>query len=207
MYFHKIKYMLAAFTVLIVLMGLFFLAPTLMGTEAVTPGGNVLIGSIPPDDGWASFVDKDSGEEYQFRLIASEWENPGVGQATFLLEGPSISMCTANGDQANIEFEDPGGDYYGHHYPGNNPLNAINCGTAYVMAVSVNGCQADIEYHGYVHSDYPLVTYMGMMTTDVNLKIGGKSGNNSINIQVYTPKKVIKLKGKFSGYYEMDTCP
>lgn len=203
MKFHKIKYVLSAFTIPIVLSVLFFLVPTLMGTEALTPGGNILIGSKPPADGWASFVDKYSGEEYQFRLIASESEEiPGNGQATFLLVGPSISMCTAKGTHAEIYFSSAGAEY-----PGNAPLEEVSCGTAHEMAVSIDGCQADIEYHGYVHSDYPLVTYMGMMTTDVNVKIGGNSGNNTINIQVYTPKEVIKLNGKFSGYFEMDTCP
>ena len=86
-------------------------------------------------------------------------------------------------------------------------MNDIECGTAFDMAVAIDGCQADIEFHGYVHSDYPFVTYMGMMTTDIKIKTGTDPEDNEIEIKVYTPKEEIELEGNFSGYIEMDTCP
>ena len=158
----------------------------------------------------ASFVDKDSGLEFNFRLIAGEGGNPGEGQVTLLLAGPGFSLCTSQGDHADINFspdDPPVSDPYGHDYVGNNPMSAIACGTSYGMAVEVDDCEAKIEFHGYVHSDYPLVTYMGMMTADITVRTGAEPEGKVIEAEIYTPKEKIKLKGIYSGDVDFNTCP
>jgi len=203
---HKIrnKYFLAGTSIVVMLIGLFVLTPIFFVSGAQSTGGNTLIGNPPLGNGMTSFEDKDSGDVYNFRLIASEDD----GKVTMFLEGPSLTLCTARGSAASITFpEGPIGDPYGSEYSGNYPLNDIQCGTAYAMAVFNDGCQADIEFHGYVHSDYPWVTYMGMMTTDVKIKTGTDPEDNEIEIKIYTPKEEIELEGTFLEYIEMDTCP
>ena len=196
-------------TALIVLLGLFAISPYILITEAFSPGGNLLIGELGPSVTKASFVDDDTGNVYDFLLIASEWDDSREGKVTMQLEGPAFTLCTSNGSSAYIDFEnpDPGGeDIYENHYPGNSPLTDIQCGSAYGMAVEINQCEAEMQFHGYSHSDFPFITYMGMVTTDVKVEIGNESGDNEIEIEVYTPKDKIKLKGNFLGNVEMDTC-
>jgi hypothetical protein len=117
-------------------------------------------------------------------------------------------LCTSNGSPAYIDFENPNpdvGDIHENHYPGNSPLAEIQCGSAYGMAVEIKDCKAQLQFHGYSHTDYPFITYMGMMTAEVKVDIG--DGANEIEIKVHTPKDEIELKGNFSGNVEMDTCP
>ncbi|MFC2054630.1 hypothetical protein ACFLV7_10115 [Chloroflexota bacterium] len=205
----RIKFLLAGSTIIVVLLGLFVIAPMFFGSRAQSPRDSILIGAVPPTEGMASFVDKDSGETYGFRLIAIEEDISGDAKVTLLLDGPSLKLCTANGTTADIYFDgvEQGSDPYDYDYPGNIPLAAIACGTAHYMAVSIDGCQADIEFHGYVHSDYPLVTYMGMVTTDVEVQFGGGPENKKVDIKIYTPNETIKLKGKIDGDAVMSTCP
>lgn len=216
---HKIrnKYFLAGFTIIVVLIGLFAIAPTFLVSGAASTEDNIIIGARPPGEGKATFVDNASKADYSFHLVASEKD----GKVTFYLEGPTpMDLCSAHGPSAKIYFSDfpdepPIDDPYEYFYLGNYPfavvepddIDAIQCGTAHNMEVSINGCQADIEFHGYIHSDYPLVTYMGMMTTDVSINIGSDPEDNKIDITVFTPKEKIKLSGNFSGDVEMENCP
>jgi hypothetical protein len=194
---------------LIVLLGLFAISPYIMVTEAISPGGNLLIGQLDPTTTKASFVDDVTGNEYDFLLIASEWDDSGEGKVTMQIEGPALTLCTSNGSPAYIDFENPdpvGEDIYENHYPGNSPLTDIQCGSAYGMAVEIHECKVDLQFHGYSHSDYPFITYMGMVTTDVKVEIGNEFGDNEIEIEVHTPRDKIKLKGNFSGNVEMEAC-
>ena len=118
--------------------------------SASTPGGFL---STPS----AQLTDARPGNAYSFDLVARERaEAPGVGQSTLLVVGPSLSLCSASGPQAEIDYS-----LDGEEFPGNAPLAEIRCGTASGMAVAIDGCTASIDLHGYVHSDYPLVTYVG----------------------------------------------
>jgi hypothetical protein len=213
MYKIRIKYFLAGFTVVVVLIGLFVIAPTFLVSGAASTEDNILISARPPLD-MATFVDNATKADYSFRLVASEED----GKVTFYLEGPTpMDLCSAHGPSAYIDFGEipDGGDPYEYDYSGNYPfavvepddIDAIECGTAQNMEVSIDGCQADIEFHGYIHSDYPLVTYMGMMTTDVSINIGSDPEDNKIDITVFTPKEKIKLGGNFLGDVEMENCP
>ncbi len=154
-----------------------------------TPGGNLEV------DG--QFVDSATGTPYTFRLLASEDPvEAGFGEVTLLLEG-NPNVCSASGPDPVI---------------GNTPLVDIECGTAGAMAVAVDGCFADIEFHGFVHSDHPNTTYMGMTTVDLNFRQVERGGRfepdaGVIDITIRTPKGMIRLHGSVLGSVVMDTCP
>ena len=78
--------------------------------------------------------------------------------------------------------------------------------TASGMAVVIDGCTATIDLHGYVHSDYPLVTYMRMMSLDMSLHRGTGPADAQVEITVHTPKDDIRLRGNLDGQVDMDTC-
>lgn len=161
-----------------------------------TPGGNLEVG-VP--DG-AEFVDANTGTPYTFRLLASEDPGEaGFGEVTLLLEG-NPNVCSASGPDPVIDF--------GRRGPrGNTPLDDIECGTAGAMAVAVDGCVADIEFHGFVHSDHPNTTYMGMTTVDLRFRNGVEPDTGVIDITIHTPKDMISLRGSVMGSVVMDTCP
>ncbi len=164
------------------------------------PGGTLEVGAPPGAP--AEFMDKKTGTTYVFRLIANEdTVTAGVGDVTLLLEG-NPRACSARGPDPFIDFGAGGPDF-----GGNTPLPDIECGTAFVMAVAVDGCIADIELHGFVHSDHPNVTYMGMMTLDLRFHkgVGGDAG--IIDVTIHTPKGITELHGSVMGTVVMDTCP
>jgi hypothetical protein len=71
--------------------------------------------------------------------------------------------------------------------------------------VAVDGCVATVEFHGFSHSDWPLVTYLGSNTADVRLqKLSGTSAK--MDVTIYTPKAPIVLTGKLVGSVGFDTC-
>lgn len=203
----KLKYLFATISIIIVLLGLFAFAPTFLVSGAESPGGNLLIGDVSGGTvGAASFEDED-GNTYQVRLIASEYDGSGGGQVTMLLDGGPVRFCSARGSDAEINFDTvvDCDNPFECDFEGNQPLYDVSCGTAYEMAVDIDGCQAEIELHGYVHSDYPSVNYMGMMTSYVKVKT--EAQDQEIEIEIFTPKDEIKLKGEVSGNVYIDTCP
>ena len=117
-----------------------------------------------------------------------------------LINGPSLSICSAHGPTADIDFL-PGGEDVG----GNNSLPEIQCGTACGMAVSLNGCTTKAELHGYSHSDYPWYADMGPSSVDLTFRKA--STGNQMTLKLYTLIGVIKLGGIVSGTLQMDTCP
>ena len=69
--------------------------------------------------------------------------------------------------------------------------------------------QANLETHGYIHSDNPNIVFLGLTTTfDVTFNVEGSSGGR-LTVVVYTPK------GENPGWtarsiaqnLSMDTCP
>ncbi|MBK9926643.1 MAG: hypothetical protein IPP66_15310 [Anaerolineales bacterium] len=157
------------------------------------PGGFI---SIP----FATLIDQ-KGQEYGFTLIAREAEDSaGVGNVTLQLLGPSISICSTHGGSVDIGTSEDG-----ENFGGNFPLQEIQCGTAYGMAVSVDGCKVKTEMHGYSHTDFPLYTYTGSSTIEVTLRKNNSGGD--VDLKLYTPKGPIKLSGYLNDPIEMDTCP
>jgi len=189
----------AAVSVCLVLGGSFFAAvPALadpgdgLAVRMSTPstvGANP--GSTHP---WASFVDEGSGRSYKFNLRTNEG-NDSSGTAYLLLRGPSISVCTTHGGSTEA-WRDQNSDPSSPTFSGNSPLTEISCGTAFGQAVTIKGCIAKLEAHGFVHADFkqPIV-YAGMTTIDVRYEKKSRSPDE-IHITIYTPKDKIKLSGK-----------
>jgi hypothetical protein len=144
----------------------------------------------------ASGTVNDDGVVYDFGLNATEVET-GRGQVGHNLSGPSLSLCTVSG---------PGGT------PGTTVGTGL-CGGASFQAVSIEGCKAEIQAHGYSHSDFPFdPIYLGMMTVEIEFE---KTGPNSgkLKTTVYTPKGkneidgVVNAVGAGGGPIGISTCP
>lgn len=161
---------------------------------AGTPGGFL--------SGGGQFVDYSSGGLYNLFIAARESsDTAGTGQFTLQLLGPGISVCSTHGGVVDV-----GTSTDGENFSGSYPLEDIQCGTAYSMAVSIDGCTAETELHGFSHSDYPLIIYTGPNTVELAYKKTGDS-TGKISMTVYTPKGPVKLAGQLNGPVEMDTCP
>jgi len=159
-----------------------------------TPGGFLAIES-------GTLVDSSTGEEYALILTAGEAEDSaGVGNVVLQLIGPAFAICSAHGAGVDI-----GPGLEDGNYAGNFPLAELQCGTAYGMPVSIDGCNAKLEMHGYSHTDYPLHPFMGPTTIEMSLR---KSTyvKSQVNVKVYTPTGVIKLSGIVSDPVRMNTC-
>lgn len=138
-----------------------------------------------------TFVDAVTGNEYNFGLAAEQTEEEGAGVVTMRLDGPGLSLCTTFGPDAIIN---PPPIDCGLFFPclgGDKPLPQIECGTAFEMSVSINRCRAGISFHGFVHSDHPLVTYMGMATFDIQFRKTPGQESGQIKVTVHTPKEQI----------------
>jgi hypothetical protein len=193
MHVHK-KWIILSLSTIIILILTAFTTPVRGIVANGQPGGFVSV-----LDG--TFIDSVTGWEYGFSLVAREADDSaGVGKVTLLVSGPGLSVCSAHGPGAEIDFS-PGGEDFG----GNVPLSEIQCGTAYGMPVSIDGCTAKTENHGYSHSDYPFHPYMGPSTTEFSLQ--KKSSGSLVTLKLYIPSGVIKLGGNVNGTVEMDTCP
>ena len=137
----------------------------------------------------------DHGTSYGFSLSANESSTrEGQGGVTLFLNGEGLSLCTVHGPGAA---------------PDSFPLTQMQCGGAGGQAVSITECKAEIEAHGFSHSDFPrAANYLGSMTVGVRFE---KKGPNSgeIKVTVYTPKRPINVEGPvtFNGPVAMSTCP
>jgi len=81
-----------------------------------------------------------------------------------------------------------------HPSPGAFPLRDIKCGPAMGMPISIKGCKAEFEVHGYAHIHHPKVTYLGMVTIEVSfIKRPGAEG--MVRIDVHTPKTTASFQG------------
>src|SRR2546425_240981 len=88
-------------------------------------------------------------------------------------------------------------------------LGLASFGGAGSQAVSITGCRAEIEAHGFSHSDFPReAIYLVTSTVDVKFQ---KKGPNSgeMKVTVFTPKRAITVDGPvtFNGPASMSTCP
>lgn len=145
-----------------------------------------------------TFIDPASGREFNLTLIGREYD-AGTGQVTLQLLGPGFSACSTHGGGVDIGTSEDG-----ENFGGNMPLNEIQCGTAYGMAVAIDGCDAKTEMHGYIHSDYPFSTYTGSVTIEANIHKTASGGQ--VNLKVYTPRGPVKLQGSLNGDFTLDTC-
>jgi hypothetical protein len=138
-------------------------------------------------------TDSSTGVVYGFELHAEEdLNNAGVGGMFFTLGGPNLSMCDAHGPGAA---------------PGTNPFEGFECGGSGNVSVRVDGCEAEMETHGFVHSDHPNTVYIGSMTVDIAYHQRAGHVDGRLFVVVHTPKKSIKLMGDVSADdLEMETC-
>jgi hypothetical protein len=143
------------------------------------------------------FTDINTGYEYEVEFGAEEFTDwAGAGCTYLLLRGPyeqhdirNIRACSTHGGPA-------GEDVFPFYY--------IECGINCRQSVSINSCRAEVELHGFLHSDHPFVTYNGSTTFDVKLS---KTENGwLIEIEMFTPKEKIKLKGILVGDVILSTC-
>lgn len=123
-----------------------------------------------------------------FTITAVQQGAGGGGDTNINIQGRSRA-CSVHG---------PGAD------EGNFPYQGVQCGTAFGNGVSINGCVADLEAHGYVHSDHPNVSYLGGTTIDVRYQ-KTRSGDQ-MKMTIYTPKENIELIGKVNGASVMPSC-
>lgn len=135
----------------------------------------------------------DHGTSYGFNLNANESGiQEGQGNVTLFLNGDGISLCTVHGAGAA---------------PDSFPLAQVQCGGASTQAVSITGCKAAIEAHGFSHSDFPReAIYLGSITVEVVFQKKGPS-TGDMKVIVYTPKRSIKVEGPVTFSGSMSTCP
>ena len=197
------RYVIVVATACIIITGiaLGFALTSIAGPSAKpTPGGTITVSDpLAPS---AVLTDNNTGTAYNLGLIASEDPiKTGIGTVALLLQGPSLSICSSHGPPASISGGDPS------FFFGNKPLSEIECGTAFGMAVAVDGCAANAQFHGYVHSDHPNVNYFGTMTLDLRVQKDAGASDGMVDITVHTPKNNINLRGSVTGPVVMDTCP
>lgn len=148
------------------------------------PGGELAVSG--------TLVDRQGEHVADFELAASESPDvAGVGGMFFSLSGPSISACDAHG---------PGAE------PGTNPLAEMECGGTGNVSVAVDGCTAVLETHGIVHADHPYTVYLGTMTVDIEFRYDARRAIGRLNVDIHTPKDVIRLAGTTDAVPAMDTC-
>ena len=140
-----------------------------------------------------TFNDAISGFTFNFYFEAYEDMGEDVGNTLFKIneDGGAILACSTHGG-----WSGPEGDLA--------PLTNIFCGNASRQRVSINNCKATVQVHGFVHSDYPYVTYSGSTTIDVNLK--KQDGEWLLRVQLYTPKEKVTMQGKLIGDVFMSNC-
>lgn len=126
-------------------------------------------------------VDNDSGFTYPFTITAVQNSGNGGGDTNINIQG-FTRACSVHGGGAD---------------EGNFPYQGVQCGTAFGNGVAISGCVADLEAHGFTHSDHPNVSYMGSTTIDVRYQ--KSRGGDQMKVTIHTPKEKIQLIGKVMG--------
>lgn len=169
---------------------------SVLGILLLAPAGWASPGATVATDG-TQIVDQDTGLAFTVDVNATEFHEPGRGKVTMLVFGPHLQFCTTHGPHFNQNTDIT--------EPGIKPLADVECGNAGNMSVSIEGCVADIQAHGFVHADHPFVTYLGMATFDV--RVQRTRSHDDVAITVWTPKAQIKLNGRTAGTATLSTCP
>lgn len=182
----------------VAILGLLVARPAL-----AAPGDTLIVGP------GATFVDENTSTTFTVSLGAEEGPPTGaagVGDVVLSLHDasstpPRLSLCTAHGPGATVSPNPTPPP----PFIGNNPLPDIQCGTAGLQSVAIDGCDAAITAHGYVHADHPNTTYLGMTTIDIRFQKEGS--DTEVNLTIHTPKKEIKLGGVVTGTVAISSCP
>ncbi|NND75569.1 MAG: hypothetical protein HKN44_11245 [Ilumatobacter sp.] len=125
------------------------------------------------------------------RVVNESEIEEGVGNTFFYLAGPT----------AGCDLSGPGTE------PGTAILAEAVCGGASHQSVVIDGCDAELQFHGAVHSDHPKLNYLGSVTVDVDLR--AKSATKvDLDITFHTPggKIPVSVKGFAPDVIEMETC-
>lgn len=148
-----------------------------------------------------SFKDTATGQTYNLFFEARESEDVGYGDTTLLISESPARLCSVHGPSpetlAGTAFDyGSGSEDYG-----------FECGTAFGESVSINGCKATIQTHGYVHQDHPLSNFLGTTTIDVAIIKSGAI--YKVAIKYWTPKGLRKIAGSLpqGAYREWASCP
>jgi hypothetical protein len=102
--------------------------------------------------------------------------------------GPMVDTSHAGDtEMSNNPFFDPGA-----------ANSQVRCGRAFGQSISISGCNASIELHGYVHLDHPFIVFLGTTTIDISFtKTGSSTG--TVQATVFTPKGPVTLRGTVNG--------
>ncbi len=138
--------------------------------------------SIPYTEG--TFVDNASGNTYNFKIQAYEYDNEaGVGGVFFQLDRPRLSLTTVGKGWS----DHPPTDY--------RPLALIKAGMPSHQAVDIGAHVVEISAHAFVHSDAPNdIVFIEPVTVDVRVE----SRAEHIRVVISSPKGQTKLQGKFT---------
>jgi hypothetical protein len=147
------------------------------------PGGDATAAGTLTDD--------NTKLTYDVEFEASEdSDQQGVGDTNLHVGGPSLSACSVHGPGAEADSL---------------PFLTIQCGEAFGQSVRVDQCVATVELHGFSHSDWPLVNYLGSSTVEVRLQ-RLSSTSATMDVTIYTPKEAVVLHGKLTGDVTISTC-
>lgn len=145
--------------------------------------------------------DAASGTTYNIFIEAREGASAGSGDTTLLISDSPANLCSVHGPSpaslSGTAFQ----------YASGNEDYAFECGTAYGQSIAINGCNATIQAHGFVHQDKPLSNFLGMTT--INVALTKSAGTYKVNINYWTPGGVRKIAGPLppGAYREWASCP
>lgn len=123
---------------------------------------------------------------------------PGIGSMYFSIGADALTACDTHGPSAEPGFEGILGD--------------IGCGGSGGQAVTINACEAELQTHGFVHSDAPNTTFLGQVVIGISLEITNKANSGffgTLDVEIFTPKDVIEISGnipKDAADVYMSTC-
>ncbi|PZF78376.1 hypothetical protein DK847_00705 [Aestuariivirga litoralis] len=162
------------------------------------PGAELAIGKF---DAPVAVRDTATGATYNLFIEAREKDPGGGGDLTLLISDSPANLCSVHGPTP----ESLAGSAFA--YGSGNEDYAFECGTAYGQTVSINGCKATVQAHGFVHQDRPLTNFLGMTTIDVALSKA--NGVYKVNIRYWTPGGVRKIAGSLppGAYRQWASCP
>ena len=161
-------------------------------------GSQVTIGKV---DQTVAIKDTTTGRTYNVFLEAREGSTAGQGDTTLLVVNSPANACSVHGPSPStlsgsaFDYNSGASDY------------AFECGTAYGQAVSINGCTANIQMHGFVHQDTPLTAYLG--TTTIDATVTKSLGVYRVSLRITNPRGDVRISGNLpaGAYRNWPSCP
>jgi hypothetical protein len=156
-------------------------APVAPGADDLSIGPGATLMTVAGSTDGQDSATGSAAEQFGFFLKARTADRSLV----MGLQGPAISLCSVHGPGAFVDFASESG---------NSPMQDMQCGRAFGMDVALDGCSANLEYHGFVHSDRSSRIYFGSMTADVVFR---KTGDNTgtMRLTIFTPKAPMLFRG------------